>query len=193
VCKHFHLPVQSGATRVLKAMRRRHTREEYLDLVRLVRDAVPEAALSTDVIVGFPGESARDFDETLALLREVRYNNVFSFKYSPRPNTLAAKRLADDVPEIEKTRRIVALQGEQRDIQLALHQAVVGQVVDVLVDSVSRRRHAELAGRTDGNTVVNIRLGADMVTGGQESWLGRSVRVRIAEGGPNSLVGELAP
>ena len=109
--------MQSGSTRVLEAMRRRYTRESYLDLVARIRDALPDVALSTDMIVGFPGETDADFEETLSLTAAVRYHSMFSFKYSPRPNTLADKRLPDDVPEEEKTRRIVALQALQREIQ----------------------------------------------------------------------------
>jgi len=115
ICRHLHLPVQSGSTRVLQAMRRRYTRESYLDLVARIRASLPEVALSTDMIVGFPGETDEDFGETLSLTDAVGYHSMFSFKYSPRPNTLAEKRLADDVSEEEKTRRIVALQARQRD------------------------------------------------------------------------------
>ena len=156
VCKHFHLPVQSGSTRVLSTMRRRYTRESYLELVSTLRDAVPGIMLSTDVIVGFPGETDADFDETMSLARAVRYESMFSFKYSPRPNTLARQRYPDDVSEEEKTRRIVALQAQQREIQLELHHESLGSVMDVLVDSVSRRREWEISGRTTGNTVVNF-------------------------------------
>ncbi len=98
ICRHLHLPVQSGSTRVLEAMRRRYTRESYLDLVGEIRAALPDVSLSTDMIVGFPGESDADFDETLTLTRAVGYHSMFSFKYSPRPNTLAEKRMPDDVP-----------------------------------------------------------------------------------------------
>ena len=120
VCKHLHLPVQSGSTRVLQAMRRRHTREEYLDLRRSgSARAIPGVTLSTDMIVGFPGETAEDFEETLSLTSAARYHSMFSFKYSPRPNTLASKRMPDDVSEEEKTARIVALQALQREIQTA--------------------------------------------------------------------------
>ncbi len=104
ICRHLHLPVQSGSTRVLEAMRRRYSRESYLDLVGRVRAQLPEVALSTDMIVGFPGETEADFEETLSLTRLARFQSMFSFKYSPRPNTLAEKRLPDDVPEEEKTR-----------------------------------------------------------------------------------------
>ena len=184
VCRHLHLPVQSGATSVLARMRRRHTREDYLDLVDRLRAAMPDIALSTDMIVGFPGETVREFEETLSLTRAVRYHSMFSFKYSERPNTLASQRLADDVRAPEKTRRIVALQSLQKDIQHEMHRSRVGSEVEVLVDSTSRRREAELAGRTIGNTVVNFSAPRRL--------LGRLVRVKITESGPFSLRGELA-
>jgi tRNA-2-methylthio-N6-dimethylallyladenosine synthase len=182
VCRHLHLPVQSGSTRVLAAMRRRHTREEYLDLIERLRDAMPDIALSTDMIVGFPGESDADFEETLSLTASVRYHGMYSFKYSERPNTLASKRLPDDVPEGEKTRRIVALQALQKEIQGALFTEAIGRTVDVLVDARSRRRDWELSGRSGGNTVVNFSGSAD--------WIGRIVPVRITAANPNSLRGE---
>ncbi len=184
VCKHLHLPVQSGSDRVLARMRRRHTRAQYLDLVDQLKASVPGITLSTDMIVGFPGETDADFADTLSLVEAVGYHSMFSFKYSPRPNTLAQKRMPDDVPEAEKTRRIVVLQAGQRDIQSALHDQAVGQTVEVLVDARSRRREWELSGRTTGNTVVNF-------PGGPE-WLGRFVTVRIERAGPNSLWGTLS-
>jgi tRNA-2-methylthio-N6-dimethylallyladenosine synthase len=191
VCKHIHLPVQSGSSRVLRAMRRRHTREEYLDLLQQIRESVPGITLSTDVIVGFPGETASDFEDTLSLTRAARYHSMFSFKYSPRPNTLAAKRLADDVSVDEKTDRIVALQALQREIQTELHEQAVGTVVEVLVDSASRRQLHEVSGRTSGNTVVNLRMPSD--TSGNTrlgTWIGSIVPVRITRAGPHSLWGE---
>ncbi len=182
VCKHLHLPVQSGSTAMLKAMRRRHTREDYLALVDRIRAALPNVQLSTDMIVGFPGESAGDFADTLSLVETVQFHSIFSFKYSVRPNTLASKRMPDDVSEDEKTRRIVTLQARQREIQTRLHERAVGTVVDVLVDSVSRRREWEISGRTTGNTVVNLP--------GRADWVGRTVPVEIRRAGPNSLWGE---
>jgi tRNA-2-methylthio-N6-dimethylallyladenosine synthase len=184
VCRHLHLPVQSGSTRVLAAMRRRHTREQYLELVAALRDAMPDIALSTDMIVGFPGETDDDFEQTMSLAARVRYHSMFSFKYSARPNTLALKRMPDDVPEDEKTRRIVALQSQQKQIQAAIYQAALGLDVDVLVDSRSRRRDWELSGRTSGNTVVNF--------AGDPRLIGEVVRVRIAGANPNSLRGEIS-
>lgn len=182
VCKHLHLPVQSGSTRVLAAMRRRYTRQSYLELVASVREAVPGIALTTDMIVGFPTETAADFEETLSLAAAVRYESMFSFKYSPRPNTLALKRLPDDISEEEKTQRIVTLQSLQRDIQLEQHAQAVGKIYEVLVDSISRRRDWEVSGRTTGNTVVNFP--------GPRAWLGRTLPVRITRAGANSLAGE---
>jgi len=182
VCRHLHLPVQSGSTRILKAMRRRHTREEYLELVGRLRDALPDIALSTDMIVGFPGETLEDFEETLSLTATVRYHSMFSFKYSERPNTLALKRMPEDVGDEEKTRRIVALQDLQRRVQGELYGEAVGRTLDVLVDSRSRRRDWELSGRTSGNTVVNLE--------GMPAWIGRVIPVRITGANPNSLRGE---
>ena len=181
VCRHLHLPVQSGSTQVLDAMRRRYTRQSYLDLIAQIRESLPDVALSTDMIVGFPGERAADFDDTLTLTAAVRYHSMFSFKYSPRPNTLADKRLADDVPEDEKTRRIVALQALQRDIQSELNEQMVGRTVGVLVDAASRRRETELSGRTSGNVVVNLPGPAD--------WIGRTLPVRVDRAGPHSVWG----
>jgi tRNA-2-methylthio-N6-dimethylallyladenosine synthase len=182
VCKHLHLPVQSGSTKVLKAMRRHHTREEYLDLVDRIRGEVPEIMLSTDMIVGFPAETAADFEDTLSLVRVVRFQSMFSFKYSERPNTLAARRMADEVPEAEKTSRIIELQSLQREIQTGIHQAMVGQTFPVLADSRSRRRSTELSGRTTGNVVVNFP--------GREEWFGWLRPVSIRRAGPNSVWGE---
>ena len=182
ICRHLHLPVQSGSTRVLEAMRRRYTRESYLDLVARIRELLPDVALSTDMIVGFPGETDADFDDTLSLTEAVGYHSMFSFKYSPRPNTLAEKRLPDDVPEEEKTRRIVALQALQREIQTRAERARwSGATVEVLVDAASRRRETELSGRTSSNVVVNLP--------GPAAWIGRTVPVRVERAGPHSVWG----
>src|SRR5688500_1413228 len=182
VCKHLHLPVQSGSTRVLGLMRRRHTRDEYLDLVARIRAAIPKVQLSTDMIVGFPGETGADFEETLSLTEAVRYHSMFSFKYSERPNTLASKRMPDDVGEVEKTRRIVALQALQRSIQSDLFQHSIGQTHQVRAAAPSRRREWELTGRTSGNTVVNFP--------GPPEWLGQLVDLTIERSGPNSVWGQ---
>jgi len=181
VCRHLHLPVQSGSTRVLEAMRRRYSREAYLDLVGEVRAELPDVSLSTDMIVGFPGETTDDFDLTMSLIEAARFNSIFSFKYSPRPNTLAEKRLADDVPEEEKTRRIVALQGRQRAIQTELNEALVGTDVEVLVDAASRRRDTDVSGRTTQNVVVNFP--------GSPALIGRMMKVRVERAGAHSVSG----
>jgi tRNA-2-methylthio-N6-dimethylallyladenosine synthase len=184
ICRHLHLPVQSGSTAVLKAMRRRYSRDEYLNLIDQIRTMLPDVALSTDMIVGFPGETDTDFDETLSLTRAVRFHSMFSFKYSPRPNTLADKRMRDDVPEDVKTDRIVRLQELQRTIQHEIHSALVGAEVEVLVDAASRRRETELSGRTSQNTVVNLP--------GSREWVGHLKTVRIERAGPNSVWGQVS-
>jgi tRNA-2-methylthio-N6-dimethylallyladenosine synthase len=182
VCRHLHLPVQSGSTRVLEQMRRRYTRDSYLDLVARIRETLPEVALSTDMIVGFPGETAADFDDTLTLTEAVGYHSMFSFKYSPRPNTLAEQRLEDDVTEEEKTRRIVDLQARQREIQSALNRGLVGREVEILVDAASRRRDSEVSGRTSQNVVVNLPGGAERI--------GQYTQVRIERAGAYSVWGQ---
>jgi tRNA-2-methylthio-N6-dimethylallyladenosine synthase len=181
ICRHLHLPVQSGSTRVLEGMRRRYTRDSYLDLVRRIREMLPEVALSTDVIVGFPGETDGEFEETMTLTESVGYQSMFSFKYSARPQTLADKRLQDTVAEEEKTRRIVALQALQRGIQSRLNEGLIGREVEVLVDASSRRRDTEVSGRTTTNVVVNLP--------GPSAWIGQTVRTRIERAGPHSVWG----
>ena len=188
VCKHLHLPVQSGSSRVLAAMRRRYSRDSYLRLIDEVRETLPNIALSTDMIVGFPGETATDFGDTLSLVEQVGFHSMFSFKYSERPNTLASKRLPDNVPDGEKSRRIVELQAFQREIQTRIHESYVGQSVEVLVDSASRRRGEEMCGRTSGNTIVNFPVGE---SAGSRGRLGTLATVSIRRAGPHSLWGEL--
>lgn len=183
VCKHLHLPVQSGSNPILSAMRRRYTRESYLALIDRLRDRVPGIAISTDMIVGFPGETPEDFDLTMDLVRRARYHSMFSFKYSPRPNTLAGKRMPDDVTEADKTARIVALQQLQAEIQQQVFAEMVGQTHEVLVDGVSRRRSWEVTGRTSGNTIVNFP--------GSDAQIGQLIEVVITGHGPNSLRGEV--
>ena len=181
VCKHLHLPVQSGSTRMLSLMRRRHTRERYLALVQDIRRQIPAINLSTDVIVGFPGETIDDFEETLSLIDQVKYHGMFSFKYSERPQTLASQKMNETVSESEKSRRLTEVQTLQKKIQLALHSEMIGEVCEVLVESKSRRREGEFSGRTSGNVIVNFPSLANCV--------GRLVRVEIIRAGPNSVWG----
>ena len=148
-----------------------------------LRDAIPGISLSTDVIVGFPEETDDQFEETVSLVQSVRYHSMFSFKYSERPNTLAAGRYPDTVQEHEKSRRLTRLQEVQKEIQTKIHASRVGQTFEVLVDSKSRRRDHELSGRTSGNTVVNFP--------GEPEWIGQLVNVTIERAGPNSLWGHV--
>src|SRR5690349_22402849 len=155
VCEHVHLPVQSGSTRVLRAMQRTYTREEYLEKIAMIRNASRPIAITTDIIVGFPGETEADFEATLSLLDEVKYDNLFSFKYSPRPNTPSLK-MQDAITEEEKGRRLAVLQDKQREIQKAHHAKVVGGTFEVLV---SGNRGAKTSGRAiQVRTVLQISL-----------------------------------
>jgi tRNA-2-methylthio-N6-dimethylallyladenosine synthase len=181
LCDHIHLPVQSGSTRVLHAMRRTYTRDEYLEKIALIRGARRPISVTTDIIVGFPGETDADLEETLSLLDLAQYDGVFSFKYSPRPNT-PALTMADPIPEEEKGRRLAVLQEKQRQIQTARNEALVGRTFEVLVDGQSRKEN-QWAGRTSSNRVVNF-------TSPQTGLLGQYVEVQVTRAGPNSLVGE---
>ncbi|HEY9073051.1 MAG TPA: tRNA (N6-isopentenyl adenosine(37)-C2)-methylthiotransferase MiaB, partial [Desulfobaccales bacterium] len=146
LCEHLHLPVQSGSNPILKAMNRGYSREEYLEKVARLRQSCPGLALSTDLIVGFPGETEADFAQTLDLMRQAAFAQAFSFKYSPRPQTRAAG-FPDQIPEEVKTERLTRLQALQDELTLAAHARLVGQVVEVLVEGLSKRDPAQLCGR----------------------------------------------
>ncbi len=186
LANHVHLPVQSGSTRVLERMGRQYTREEYLRRIDWIRSARRPIAISTDIIVGFPGETEEDFQQTLALLEEVGYDSVFSFKYSARPNTPALE-LDGHLSDQEKGRRLSILQEKQRAIQLRRNSQWIGRVVEVLVEGLNPAT-GQWIGRTTENRVVNFV--ADKLNG--ESLLGRYLNVRLTRAGPNSLAGERA-
>jgi tRNA-2-methylthio-N6-dimethylallyladenosine synthase len=181
LCNHFHLPVQSGSTRILRAMLRTYTRDEYLEKISWIRGARRPISLTSDVIVGFPGETEADFDDTLTLLDTVGYDSVFAFKYSPRPNTSAAV-MPDAVPEEEKTRRLAILQDRQRMIQTQSNETLVGNTFEILVDAHHAARN-QWAGRSTSNRVLNF-------TSPHHNLLGQYVQVKVLRAGPNSLVGE---
>src|ERR1700730_3211099 len=180
LCNHVHLPVQSGSTRVLREMVRTYTREEYLEKIAMLRQAKRSIAITTDIIVGFPGETEADFAETLTLLEEVRYDNLFSFKYSPRPNT-PSLLMPDAVSEEEKSRRLTVLQEKQRAIQSERNATLVGTRFDLLVGGKSRREN-QWSGHSSCNRVVNF-------TSQERNLLGTYVQVQVTGAGPNSLVG----
>ncbi len=154
LCKFIHLPVQSGATSVLSRMNRNHTREDYLKKIEMIRAQIPECSLSTDIITGFCGETETEHQETLSLLNEVRYDYAFTFIYSERPNTPAAKKLADDVPIETKQRRLAEIIQLQQRISLELYQQSIGKTYDVLIEGESKRSCEHWMGRTDTNRVV---------------------------------------
>ncbi len=179
LCDHVHLPVQCGSNRVLQSMKRTYTRQEYLEKIVCIRSAKRAISISTDVIVGFCGETEEDFADTLRLLDEVEYDQIFSFMYSPRPNTTAG-RLEDSVPAEEKSRRLALLQEKQRQIQLRRNQARVGRRFEVLVEGFQPKLQ-QAAGRTTSNHVVNFP--------GKAAWVGQYLSVEVTSAGPNSLVG----
>ncbi len=183
LCNHVHLPVQSGSSRVLEGMRRQYTREQYMQRIEWMRAAQRPIAITTDIIVGFPGETEADFEETLGLLDEVGYDSIFSFKYSRRPNT-SALELDGQIEEDEKTRRLAIVQERQRAIQIRQNAAYVGRVEECLVEGFNQAT-GQWMGRTSQNKPLNfLRLGQD------EDLRGNYVEARVTRAGPNSLVGE---
>jgi tRNA-2-methylthio-N6-dimethylallyladenosine synthase len=181
ICEHVHLPVQSGSSRVLRAMQRTYTREQYLEKIALIRSARRDVSITTDVIVGFPGETDSEFEESLSLLDEAQYDLVFSFKYSPRPNT-AAQSMPGAFSEAQQAARLQVLMEKQRQIQHLRNQRLIGSQFEVLVDGNPRREN-QWAGRTSSNLVVNF-------TSPRPNLLGQYINVQISSASPNSLVGD---
>ena len=183
LCEHLHLPVQSGSDTVLARMRRGYTKAEYLSRLYRLRDRRPKVALSTDIIVGFPGETDGEFAETLELLRAVEYDDIYSFIYSPRPQTVSAKIYSDDVPNEVKRERLKIVQTLQREISLAKNRQRIGDREEVLVEGTSKLKAEQIMGRTRANRIVNFT--------GSTSLIGEFVQVRIIGATANSLLGEL--
>jgi tRNA-2-methylthio-N6-dimethylallyladenosine synthase len=181
LCDHIHLPVQSGSTRVLRAMKRTYTREEYLEKIALIRAARRPISVTSDIIVGFPGETEEDVADTLSLLDAAQYDGVYAFQYSPRPNT-SSLEMGDTISEEEKGRRLAAVQDRQREIQMARNNELIGKTFEVLVDGGSRRP-GQWAGRTSSNLILNF-------SSPQSNVLGQYVQVRVTHAAPYSLVGE---
>ena len=186
VCRHLHLPVQSGSDRILAEMGRRYTRDEYLEATSRLRAFDPEFALTTDVIVGYPGETVEDFEATRSLMDEAGFDNAFVFKYSPRPGTRSALQ-PDDVPQEEKERRNLVLLEDQERRGLERNSRLVGTVREVMVEGLSKRNKSRLSGRDSGNRIVVWPLPED---GGWE--IGALKRIRILEAHSQILVGEPA-
>ena len=182
VCKHIHLPVQSGSDRILKLMNRKYTREWYMDRVNAIRRIIPDCALSTDIFVGYHSETEEDHQLSLSLMREVGYDSAFMFKYSERPGTYASKHLPDDIPEEEKIRRLnelIALQTEMSAIQ---NKKDEGKEFDVLVEGFSKRSREQLCGRTEQNKMVVFPKAGHHI--------GETVRVKITGSTSATLLGE---
>lgn len=183
LCPWVHLPAQSGSSRILKLMRREYTREEYLEKISAIKNAKRDVSITGDMIVGYPGETDADFQETLSLVREVGYDGLYMFKYSPRPNTHAAKR-KDNVPEEVKTERLLKLQSLQAEVQKARFERYIGREIEVMVEGNAAKGQGRLTGHTPCNKVVNFIAPPELI--------GSLTKVRITAATPNSLLGELA-
>ena len=183
VCRHIHLPVQSGSNRVLKAMNRKYTRKWYLDRVAAIRRIIPDCGLSTDIFAGYCGETEEDHQLSLSLMRECAYDSAFMFKYSERPGTYASKNLPDDVPEETKIRRLNELIALQNELSLTANQRCIGQEYDILIEGVSKRSREQLFGRTEQNKVV--------IFDRADHRVGETIRVRITEATSATLKGEV--
>lgn len=182
IMKYFHLPVQSGNDQILKAMGRRYTREKYLEIVSKLRTQIPEIAISTDIIVGFPNETESQFADTVTLVKEARYESAFTFIYSPRPGTPAA-RLVDNVDKKEKSARFEVLTQALEETIAASSKAMVNKTYTVLVDGWSKKDKQVLSGYSESNKLIHFK--------GDESLIGKIVRVRVLESHVYSLMGEL--
>ena len=180
---HLHLPVQSGSDRILAAMKRNHTAADYIDIIKRLREIRPDLSMSSDFIIGFPGETDEDFEDTMRLIETIGFDQSFSFIYSPRPGTLAAD-MDDAVPFDVKQARLKRLQQRINQMAGAISDAMVGTVQKVLVTGPSRKNVREMSGRTENNRVVNFPAANDIV--------GQFVDIRVTEALPNSLRGELA-
>jgi len=184
LCPHIHLPVQSGSDPILERMRRRHTSDDYRRLVDRLRASRPELVVTTDLIVGFPGETDADFQDTLRLMRDIEFVDSFSFKYSPRPGTTAAE-FADQVPALVAQARLEELQELQRGFTLAAQQARVGETVEILVEGESRRGGNQRAGRDPFHRVINFSTGSECPPAP-----GSLILVKIVDATPHSMIGE---
>lgn len=183
LCEHLHLPLQSGSDSVLARMRRGYELGEYMERVHSLRKRRPDVAITTDMIVGFPGETEAEFEETLAVVREIEYDDMFTFTYSPRPRTVAAKVYRDDVPDEVKSDRCRRLQELQKSIALRKNRSLIGTEQEVLVEGPSRLGRNQLMGRTRTNRIVNF-------TPDDATVASEMARVRVVDATPNSLVGE---
>ncbi len=181
VCKHIHLPLQAGSNKILKLMNRKYTKEDYLTKVEKLKSLVPEIAITTDLIVGFPGETEEDFKETLEMLEKVRYHEIFSFKYSDRPFTVA-KKMENKIPEEEKERRLKEVHKVQAKITEEIYKSYVGKEVEILVEGASKKSPDMLMGRTTTNVIVNFKAP-------RLDLKGAIVKVLIDEAGKHSLKG----
>ncbi len=183
ISKHFHLPVQSGSSKILKAMNRKYDQEKYLNLINKIRERIPDAVITTDFIVGFPGETKDDFKETLSLVERVRFDMAYTFAYSPREGTPAAKK-DNQVSSEEKHRRLQALMKKQNQISYEVNQKLIGKEVDVLVEGESKKDPDYFSARSDGNKLV-------IIPAKTEKLIGNIIKAKINEAGSWTLYGDI--
>lgn len=182
VCENFHLPIQAGSNKIMQRMNRGYTKEQYLSLVNKIRNKIPDAAITTDIMVGFPGETEADFAETLDLVSTVRFDSAFTFNYSIRSGTPAAE-MAEQVPDEIKTKRIQQLIALQNSISLEINQGLIGTVLEVLVEGPTKNKSGYLAGRSRTNKLIIFK--------GTMEFVGKLIAVQVAAGHPTHLEGKL--
>ena len=184
ICKQIHLPLQAGNDRILEMMNRTYTKKEYLDLVAEIRDIMPNVALTTDIILGFPTETWTEYEDTVDVVEKVEYDSAFIFNYSERPNTLASKRYPDDVTAEEKKKRIMFINEIQRSISLRKNEAHVGQTHRILIEQLESKKNPDfVVGRNDGNKIVMVEKDGQQI--------GDALDAKIISAGPNSLRGTI--
>ncbi|HWH77706.1 MAG TPA: radical SAM protein, partial [Candidatus Binatus sp.] len=183
VCEHMNLPVQAGDDEVLRRMRRTYSSDHWRERIAYTRERMPNVTVATDIIVGFPGETDNEFEQTLELLRSVEYDEIFSFMYSPRPQTVSAKIYEDDIPEDVKKERLRRVQMLQQGISLAKNCQRIGESYEILIDGPSKLKNGQVMGRTRTNRIVNVAA--------PETLVGQTVAVRITSATANSLLGEV--
>ena len=189
-CSQIHLPLQSGSNKILNAMKRDYTREDFLALVKKMRSLIPDLSISTDLIVGFCGEDDKDFEDTVDLIKQVRFDMAYMFRYSERESTYAKKNLKDDVPENVKLERLNQLISVQRKIAFEINQTLIGKIYKVLIEGYSKKNRNELMGRSHSGKVIIIPM-PESEFSNLDNWIGKTIKVKIISASSAALRGEI--